>query len=312
MQQTVQLTKAVAQELEIARRQLRLLQTDLAKNSGVAHGTVSNFLRGGRIRTDHAQQILTALAKAAEEGAKGQLRVFIFDSIGKARELVDFNIPTGGRALQQFKSFSGAPSRLLEIVMGLTDEPRTNLTKAWDYFTPEHFSAHVACIANGVSYRWLAYESDRLHADWDAYRVKLEEQLKYRHRDEVERQLQQPVSDRNVKELISDKVHCHVFPLSVQKPGQLIPFRVTVFGKSVCLCSEEVARQKYSEGMNTIVIRNPDFLELKDALETLYENCPDINADPKSAGRIQSTLKELEHCHRILREAFLEALLKNI
>lgn len=196
-------------------------------------------------------------------------------------------------------------SYLTELVMTLTDEPRLNLTKSFDYFDAEHFRAHVSCILNGVSYRWLAYETEKIDDHWHWYTEELLNRLR-RHHVALQQQLRKSrMSDQDIQDFLGSRVQCHVFPTRVQCSGQVIPFRIVIFGKSICLCTEEPGPRTYHQGHTFLV--PPPFLQLRRYLYALYRMCPAISERygiPNSA----KTNERLHACHRSLRSALLKAL----
>jgi len=87
--------------------------------------------------------------------------VSVHEIISRARGLLSGDL-MNNRRVGEVRGNSWEPSDYFTVIMALTDEPRLNLTKSFDYLNAEHFSSHVRCVANGVKYRWVVYETGNL------------------------------------------------------------------------------------------------------------------------------------------------------
>ncbi len=97
---------------------------------------------------------------------------------------------------------------------------------------------------------------------------------------------------------------------SPQHPGQLIPFRIVIFGKDACLCTEEPKPKTYPFGQ-TILLRGFEFPEVRQQLCELYEECPSIEMLGTKEFEDYASKKYdvLMNLHTGLRTALLHALL---
>jgi len=157
----VQLDFLTARALNRVRRRI-IAQAELARRVGLAQGTISNFLRGKPIRIDHAESILGMISTVADSASLPQAQaVSVHEIISRARGLLSGDL-MNNRRVGEVRGNSWEPSDYFTVIMALTDEPRLNLTKSFDYLNAEHFSSHVRCVANGVKYRWVVYETGNL------------------------------------------------------------------------------------------------------------------------------------------------------
>lgn len=148
----VQLDFLTAQALNRARRKI-IVQFELARDAGLAQGTVSNFLRGRPTRVGHAESILNVLSATLDKKSLPEDQaVYVRDTILRARSALTGDLPPT-RHVGKTKGTSWEPSDYFGVLMALTDEPRLNLTKAFDYLNEKHFNAHVGCVTNGVEYQ---------------------------------------------------------------------------------------------------------------------------------------------------------------
>jgi hypothetical protein len=224
-------------------------------------------------------------------------------TIDNARRIIGGKTSARVGRLTESKSFSTSPARILEMVMSLTDEPRLNLTKGFDYYDQPHFSGHVKCVARGVSYSWLAYETDTLKAEWRSYLQELEEELALEHLDMLKQRLKKPVDLEAIKALLDKQVKCHVYPKRALQPVEPIPFRITIFGGTIGVCSEESAPYTYPHGSEAIVLRGAALERLREALASLYQDCRPAQA---------THTERLKKGHDELREAFFQALVEKL
>jgi transcriptional regulator with XRE-family HTH domain len=285
------------------RQRIGLLQADLAQRARVAQGSVSNFLKGRPLASRYRQDILEALTNAVQDAtAKKEIPtpelVKIRRTLEKARQVLGAANPEDKRS-EKLKSLSLLPSRINELAMALTTDERLNLTKGWDYFNPEHFRAHVVCVAIGVEYRWLAYESPTTEVDWKSYVETVIDTIAHHHRHEMEKRTGRSLTTKDIENTVKKQVKLQIFPREAQQLGQLVPFRITMYGKRACLCSEEPEANSYRRGVDTVILR--DFLPVWEALNALYEAC-----------RQRVPYERLRDRHDTLRHEFLTRFLASM
>jgi len=177
-------------------------------------------------------------------------------------------------------------SRYVERIMELSKEERLNLTKSFDYLGREHYEKHAACLLHGVKYRWVAYDSPTLVADWNQYLAILDN-LKFKAQDHL------------------GQLQCRVLPSS-ESLLPLIRYRITLFGNTISVSIEESKPNTYRYSTDSITISGTSgtgaeaFGEMKAALEAIWHGCEDINAPRTSRSFV------LEH--ERLRKAFLRGI----
>lgn len=283
----IALDLSIAGAVDRARRKAGITQQDLATKLHAAQGRVSNFFRGRPVRDDFAQHLLEVLATETQRSdLRGDEIDRILQTIRHAQGLIRGEVRHGARAASLPTTWE--PSDYFAILMTLTDATRLNLTKAFDYRNRAHFKAHVDCVARGVCYRWIAYESEQVRTEWENYIKEVQELLPKVHRNRI------------------DQLQCHILPADAVRQGESIPFRVTIFGDDVCLCSEERAAHTYSHGTLYFVLGAGELGGLNNALGALFDLCPEIS-DPNAASN--SLIETCHKYHNMVRSAFLQALL---
>jgi hypothetical protein len=181
-------------------------------------------------------------------------------------------------------------SRYVERIMELSKEDRLNLTKSFDYLGREHYEKHAACLLHGVNYRWVAYDSPTLVADWNKYLAILDK-LTFKAQDHP------------------GQLQCRVLPSS-ESLLPLIPYRITLFGETISVSIEESEPNTYRYSTDSITILGKSgsganaFDEMKEALETIWNGCDDIRA-PRTSRSFASE-------HERLRNAFLRGIADNL
>jgi hypothetical protein len=307
---TVALDNLTARTLDNLCSELGIHQISLSKGAGTAQGTVSNFLRGKPIRWEKAKSILKALSAIAEllQLDDGQ-RTAVRETIARAEGTVSRHAAANLRIGRTNSSWT--PSDLFMVIMSLTDEPRLNLTKSFDYRSRPHFLAHVECVARGITYQWVAYENESLESDWNTYTEDLGKTLYNEHRQELRDQLRKKNIERakDVQRFLEERVECHVLPSSAQELGQRIPFRITVFSNAVCLCSEEQTAHSYHQGGQYFVLPTEEIKDLQTALQALFVVCPPV--EKIRTGTAPNT-EVIRQYHDKLRSSFLQALIKKV
>jgi transcriptional regulator with XRE-family HTH domain len=304
--------------LNRARRKISLTQVDLANKVGFAQGTVSNFFRGKPVRSESAEKILEVLfAETKKAPLRNSEMETVLNVISLAQDYLRGEI-SDDRRIGGPRDSSWEASDLFVILMALTDAPRLNLTKSFDYRNVEHFKAHVRCVAKGVQYRWVAYHSDALRMEWDEYLKEVEILLKEEVRKLLEEQVHLEPETQRKRRLLAERIRertknlkkqlqCHIFRGDPEVLGGSIPFRITVFGGDVCLCSEERAPHTYRHGSQYFVLRPPELGGLKNALGAIFDVCPSIDG-------AQGTSSEAlaRKYHNMVRSAFLQTLVGKI
>ena len=302
-----QLTRSQAKDIDRVRLKLNLSYGEIARRAKVSSGTVWNFLDGRSVRCDYAERICRQLQNAVEQPAQrrrltDEELTFIRTTLSTIRLVIESRTTKRIRKVEGFKSSAMVSSHLTGVIMALTDEPRLNLTKSFDYFDPDHFHSHVCCVASEkVSYSWLAYETSDLYEQWrELYIEPLVEQLI----DEL------GWSEENIRKLVAKQVSCRVFPNTAQRSGQLIPFRIVIFGNVACLCTEEPKPRTYPYGQ-TILLRDREFPEVRKQLSRLYDECPSIETLGTKEFEVYASKKcnVLMNLHTELRTVLLHALL---
>jgi hypothetical protein len=290
-----------------------LTQADLAKSAKLAQGTVSNFLRARPVRIEHAESILEAIAAASHQASLSEVNAArVADTLQRAR--ASLNAESVGRyGFRDGLKSLWAPSDYLMIVMALTDDQRMNLSKSFDYLNAEHFRAHVRCVAAGVRYKWVVYETEspgKIRSEYRQYIEELQLQLAQDHSAELQRALKKKrPAEKDVRRFLEERVQCRVVPHGAQRPAQQIPFRITIFGDIVCLCSEERELRGYQYSEEYFVLSASELVGVKQALEGLFIVCPDIR------GQAAATPDAREKCrasHDRVRQEFLKALVYKI
>lgn len=302
---TIIIDAPLAAALNRIRRKIPLSQLDLANRAEVAQGTVSNFLRGKGVRRDFAGKILDVLETAIRNASlSSRTQKTFLDTISRAKKVLSGEMTYD----HQFGNPEGSgwePGDFFAVLMALTDSPRLNLTKAFDYRNDEHFKAHIECVRRGVTYKWVAYDSDMLQVEWSEYISDVRELLMA---DQVNsRKVRRKISDadKGADIRLEEQLQCHVLPKGDEIATPPIPFRITVFGNDVCLCSEERDPNAYRYGVRYFVLGAAESTNLRDALGALFDVCPSIS-EPRD-----QALEVLKRCHKyhdLVRSAFLQAL----
>lgn len=290
-----------------------LAQADLAQSAHLAQGTVSNFLRARPVRVEHAEKILDSILAAAREAALSPAHATrVEDTIARARASLNAGslAPRGLR--NGWKPF-WAPNDYLMIVMALTDDERMNLSKSFDYLNAEHFRAHVRCVAAGVRYKWVVYETEnpgKVRSEYRQYIEELQLKLTKDHGEELPAGLgKKRPTEREIRRFVEDRVRCRVVPYGAQRLAQQIPFRITIFGDIVSLCSEERELRGYQYGEEYFVLSAAELLGVKQALDGLFLVSPDIRGE---ASADRDTREKCRAAHDRVRQEFLKALVKKI
>jgi len=294
-------------------RVIPLAQADLAKSVKLAQGTVSNFLRARAVRVEHAEKILEAISAAANRARLSEANAArVNETIARARASLNAEPVGRHRRGGDLKPF-WPPSDYLMIVMALTDDERINLSKSFDYLNAEHFRTHVRCVAGGVNYKWVVYETEtpeKIRSEWRQYMEELQIKLLKDHSDELQSELaRKRLTEKEIRKLLEERVQCRIVPYGALRPAQQIPFRITIFGDIVCLCSEERELRSYQHGEEYFVLSAPELTGIKQALEGLFIVCPDIR------GETAAESGEREKCrasHNRVRQQFLKALIKKM
>ena len=130
------------------------------------------------------------------------------------------------------------------------------------------------------------------------------------HSDERQSELaKKRPTEKEIRKLLEERVQCRIVPYGALRPAQQIPFRITIFGDTVCLCSEERELRSYQYGEEYFVLSAPELTGVKQALEGLFIVCPDIR------GRTAGESDAREKCcvsHNRVRQEFLKALIKKM
>lgn len=318
---TVRLEKRQAKDLDRVCDMIGLSHLKISERAKISQGTVWNCLNCRAIRADFAERIYNVVAKAAEQCAEN--RRIRSDDVGFSRRTltsvrlqIEGGVERRTRRNDTFTPSSLTSSHLTELIMALTDVPRLVFAKSFDYLNQEHFRAHARCVAYGVNYRWLVYEpltrkASSLKGLWnDAYidaLVDLVHGIVNKKRSIDERPLAKP----EIRELVSQRVKCRVYPNVVQQPGRLVPFRFTIFENEVCMCSEEPEPRTYPYGQ-TIVLSPPWFSDIQRILNQLYEICPSIEmlGTDSFEAKTWKNREELLRLHKTLRTEFLRSVLR--
>ena len=290
-----------------------LAQADLAKSVKLAQGTVSNFLRARPVRVEHAEKILDAISAAADRAGLSEPNAArVSETIARARASLNAEAVGRYRRAVDLKPY-WPPSDYLMIVMALTDDERINLSKSFDYLNAEHFRTHVRCVSGGVKYKWVVYETEtpeKIRGEWRQYMEELQINLLKDHSDELQSELaKKRPTEKEIRKLLEERVQCRIVPYVALRPAQQIPFRITIFGDIVCLCSEERELRGYQYGQDYFVLSAAELTGVKQALEGLFIVCPDI----RGGTTVESD--EREKCrasHNRVRQEFLKALIKKM
>ena len=304
------------------RRLCRIIGVSLREIAGSAkksEGSVSNFLNGKLMRADYALPIYQQVVRAAERMLRsGKLSSEEAQFVQKTitMTLVSFKNTGPRRDTREARASSMAAIHVAEVIMALTDAPRLNLTKDFEYSNERHFRAHARCVRLKVKYHWLVYEGVDLKRQWEEYYKKLIAHIAAEEKTEIG---ELPSS---VLSLLQTNIDCRVYPLIAQERGRLLPFRITVFAQTkfdcrdaqvkrdcdVCLCTEEPDLKTYPLG-RTIVIGQPMVSSIRTALEELYGQCLPIEELGSSDYRKkeENLYDGLVKCHNELRAQVLRA-----
>jgi len=238
------------------------------------------------------QRILDLLFSEAEKASLSDRdRSKVFGTIKHAQEILAGKTTTERRIVHAAGPWE--PADFFSVMMSLIDSDRLNLTKAFDWKNDAHFQAHIRCVSKGISYGWVAYESETpeaLEGEWGAYYEEVGRSAALR------------------AEILEAKLRCHVLPREAWLKEEAIPFRITVFGEEVCLCHEERSIRTYSSGNLYFMLSTNElgFGGVSNALAALFDVCPSI-AEYRRANR--TTIETCKKYHNILRSAFLRAMI---
>lgn len=279
------LRKGAARSLRQVCKIAGLSPRKLSRLAGVSVGSVWNYLHAKTMRADLAdrihRQILDYVGRllGRREVAAGHAD-FIRRTLGTKDLYKKANEITGIR--QRESSSSKVATHVAELVMALTDDPRLNLAKDFEYAHERHFRAHARCVLRGIKYRWLVYENPGLTRQWKKYLRKLVSHIATEERSKIE----------DVRKRLEEEgtLECRVYPKIAQEEGRLLPFRITVFAATkfdpqhegaqregdVCVLTEEPEVKTYSIG-RTFVLGRPTASAVRTALEDLYEKCPGVD-----------------------------------
>lgn len=303
----VSLDPASAAASDRVRRKIGLAQSSLAKEAEVAQGTISNFFQGKSVRNDFARRILEVLEDHVKKDSPSSrdLRTAA-DIILRARKRLSARTAED-RFVSDPDHVAWEPSDFFMLLMRLTDKPRLNLTKAFDYQNEEHFRAHAECVLRGVPYDWIAYRSDSLRAEWNDYLSDLRVLLLEKNSDRARDERQDSYREKDVDTRLRDQIRCHAIPKALELRTPPIPFRITLFGDDVCLCSEEREKREYQYGGRYFVLDAEELRDLRVALRSLFDACPAIDSQAEGGA---DALNLCRKSHDSVRSAFLKVLLR--
>jgi len=290
--------------------------------AGVSVGSVWNYLHAKTMRADLADRIHRQIANHASRLlGRGKVAASHIDFIRSTVATKNlYKKPNENAGVQQGESSSlKVATHVAELVMALTDDPRLNLAKDFEYAHERHFRAHARCVLRGIKYRWLVYENPGLIRQWKRYLRKLISHIATEERNNID----------DVRKRLEEKgtVEFRVYPRITQEEGRLLPFRITVFAVTrfdpqhegaqrecdVCVLTEEPDVKTYSIG-RTFVLGRPIASAVRSALEDLYEKCPRVDElqDAKTyEEKAYDLYDDLVKRHNQLRAQILRACLEH-
>lgn len=173
-------------------------------------------------------------------------------------------------------------------VISLTDAPRANVTKAFDYAGKEHFDRHKDAVNRGVRYRWLMY-----CADFGEYTEVLELWNDY-------------MSVISPPEPGTVEVRILCVPLQAQ-----IPYRVSIVGPEICIFSPEPSRGTYSQ--STTIEASANGRKIAEAFDSLWQTCLPIEqaADLGKRALTGDARSQIDE-HEILRGEVLRTFVRDL
>ncbi len=153
--------------------------------------------------------------------------------------------------------------------MMISDDPRSVIGKDFRYtggFSGPHFREHVKCVARGIRYRWLVYDSIPTERSakwgWTSYQRAVRTGLKELHADgEFRESRRSDPFDEQIQVRILNGV-----PIDRQ-----IPWRVTILGGGAANAEPEPFIGSYGDDPLTITFDHSAAADLKAHFDRLWE-----------------------------------------